>query len=283
MITVRLSGGMGNQMFQYACGRALSLKYNTDLQLDTAYLLDRRPRKNFTFRDYDLDVFNITADVMSFKKASWKLLFEKGISKLLKPRGVEKGFAFDPAVLRLGPNVLLQGYWQSPHYFSEISDTVREDFSLKGSLSQESKMLLEEIKNTKSVCVHVRRGDYVRNVYHDIGLEKAYYDRGLRFISDKKGIGKVYIFSDDLEWCKEHLKFPFETMYVGQEYAGKKGEGHLILMSNCKHFIIPNSTFSWWAAWLCTNPEKIVIAPKQWFADDTIDSADLIPEEWVRI
>lgn len=283
MITVRLSGGMGNQMFQYATGRALAVKYDVPLRLDTTYLLDRTPRSNFTFREYDLDVFCVQAEVISSQKSSWQLKVEKIKNKLLRPRGVEKSFSFDPTVLSWGPEVTLQGYWQSPKYFSEIEDVIRADFTLNHPLPENTKTLLAEIQSTASVAIHVRRGDYVGHAFHDIDLGQSYYDAGLRHITSKHAIEKIYAFSDDIEWCKTNLHFDIVTTFVGPEYAGQKGEEHLMLMSACRHFIIANSTFSWWGAWLCTNSEKIVVAPRQWFKDTSIDTDDLIPSEWLRL
>lgn len=283
MITVRLSGGMGNQMFQYAAGRALAVKNNTTVELDTTYLENPSPRKNFTARDYSLDVFTIEATLISHNKTPLQIFFHKIKNKFFPAKGVERSFQFDPKVLSLGPNAFLEGYWQSPRYFSSISDTIKNDFTLKHSLSEASRALMAEIRNTVSVAVHVRRGDYVGHSYHDVGITQTYYDQGLQYIADTQAIDKVYVFSDDIAWCKEHLQFPFETIYVGEEHAGIKGEGHMMLMSACKHFVIPNSTFSWWAAWLSGYEAKIVIAPKEWFTDKSINTNDLIPEEWVRM
>jgi hypothetical protein len=283
MITVRLAGGMGNQMFQYAVGRSLALKYNTSLLLDTTYLLDRTPRPNFTFRDYDLDVFCIQAKTASCFLSPIALYIDKIKNRIWKAKGVEKGFAFDKSILSLGPNVYLQGYWQSEKYFSEIKDTIRKDFSLASPLSQQSQTLLEEITQTMSVCIHVRRGDYVNNTFHDVGLGKSYYDKGLEYIAGKQAIEKIYVFSDDIGWCKNNLQFPFTTTFVGEEYAGTKGEGHIALMNACKHFIIPNSSFGWWGAWLSTYEQKIVVAPQRWFTDNTVNTNDITPPEWVRM
>ena len=96
-------------------------------------------------------------------------------------------------------------------------------------------------------------------------------------------VEKIYVFSDDIEWCRANLSFGIPTMFVGDEYAGEKGEGHMYLMSKCKYFIIANSSFSWWGAWLALFKDKIVICPKQWFGDASIDTSDLIPESWIRI
>jgi hypothetical protein len=287
MITVQLQGGLGNQMFEYACGRALAVKNDTDLVLDIGYLLDRTPRKNFTFRDYALDVFTISAQTVSRKKPYWQMLLTKVKNKILKSKGIEKSFSYDPGVLSFGPSASLIGYWQSPKYFAGYEDVIRKDFALKEPLPAHSQQLLEEIKHTNSVAVHVRRGDFVDNPYHDIGLTPDYYSKGLAYIMEQYTIEKVYVFSDDIDWCKKNLHFSigpaYGMVFVEKGHEGKHGEGNMILMSNCQHFIIPNSSFSWWAAWLGVHPDKTVIAPKRWFADSTIDTSDLIPKEWVRI
>lgn len=294
MIITRLKGGMGNQMFQYAIGRALSIKYNTSLGLDLAYLLDRttRPKRyRITFRNYDLDIFNVKAEIVpqsdiSFanKKFSGNigLCFDFFRRKILKLPGVDKGFNFDKTVLSLGNSVYLDGWWQSPKYFSDIEDIIRNDFTLKKPLPINIQNLLDTVKKENSLCVHIRRGDFVGNSYHDI-IGDNYYKEGVDLISKKTKIDKIYVFSDDIKWCRENMKFEFPTMFVDNEYSGKKAEGHLILMSACRYFIIPNSTFAWWGAWLSDNKDKIVIAPKLWFKDENINTDDLIPKQWIRI
>ncbi len=297
MIITRLSGGMGNQMFQYATGRALAIKYNVPLKVDTTFLLQRVSfphflRPHFVFRNYDLDVFMIDATIATPRDMRWwqrpilsgKLMV--GIDAILRKfpflRGWEKTYTFDPAVASLGPDAYLAGFWQSPKYFNDIRETLLRDFQLVQPVAAPTEALKHEIAGAQSVCVHVRRADIAAKDFHGaIGTE--YYDTAIATLSHKVSIEKIYVFSDDIEWCKQHINFSFETMFVGQEYAGQKGEEHMELMRHCRHFIIPNSTFSWWAAWLATAPEKIVIAPKRWFNSDTISSADLIPAEWIRL
>ena len=291
MIIAKLKGGMGNQMFQYALGRALSVKNKTYLDLDLTFLLNRTPRPNFTFRNYDLDVFNIQAEIVSSDsvpfihrlfKGKFGILFDFIKRKFLKPVGVEKSFSFDDSILNLKGDVYLDGFWQSYKYFENIRDIIKKDFTLKNELPVKVKNLMEVIEKENSVCVHVRRGDYVGNkVYETIG--KDYYDNGLDLINKKVKIDKLYVFSDDIKWCEENMKFKYPVMFVVEEYSGQKAEGHLMLMKSCKSFIIPNSSFSWWAAWLSEYKDKIIIAPKQWFNDDRINNDDLIPEEWIRI
>jgi hypothetical protein len=284
---------MGNQMFQYALGRALSMKNNVPLGFDLTYLLDRTPIPNFTYRDYNLDVFNIEANIVS--KQDIPFLYRKyslGIfmryidyirRKLIHTKGKEKKDChFDFTMLDLGPDAYLEGWWQSYKYFESISDIIRQDFTLKDKLPLHIENLREVIKKENSLCIHVRRGDYVGNSHHEI-VGKDYYDRGIEKIKSLTKIDKIYVFSDDVKWCKDNMKFEFPTMFVGDEYSGVKAEGHMTLMSSCHNFIIPNSSFAWWSAWLSTYKDKIVIVPKQWFVDASINSDDLIPKEWIRI
>ncbi len=128
----------------------------------------------------------------------------------------------------------------------------------------------------------MRRTDISAKSFHG-KVRIEYYNAALHYLSTKLSIAKIYIFSDDIEWCKQNIHFPIDTMYVDNDFAGEKNEYHFILMNSCKHFIIPNSTYSWWAAWLAINPSKIVIAPKNWFSNGRIDTSDLIPEAWIRI
>lgn len=292
MIITRLQGGMGNQMFQYAFGRALAVKNNTTLGLDLEYLLDRTPRKGFTFRNYDLDLFSIQAEMVqqatvpmfyrSFGSGTMGLLLNKVRDTLLLAPGKEKGFSLDEKKLMLGDETYLYGYWQSYKYFESIADTIRKDFTIRMPLPDHIQELKKEIESKNSVCIHVRRGDYVGNSVHEV-VGRSYYDMALVKLKERTPIEHVYVFSDDIQWCKDALSFSFPTTYVGQEYAGERAIGHFALMRACTHFIIPNSSFSWWAAWLGTSLSKVVIAPKQWFADGTIDTTDLIPQSWIRL
>ncbi|MCF7834032.1 MAG: alpha-1,2-fucosyltransferase [Candidatus Pacebacteria bacterium] len=273
MIKIYLKGGMGNQMFQYALGRVLSMKNKVPLVLDTSfYDLDLKPK-----REYDLDVFNLFSDLKIEKKLNIFKRFLFGMSgKVIK----EKFFHFDSEIFKIGDNAILEGYWQSPKYFEGYEDIIKKDFSFKKDFSLEIQNLAKEIKDKKSLCVHVRRGDFVGNTFHDV-LDKDFYKKAFDILKEKVKIDKVYIFSDDIDWCRNNMNFPIPTVFVGNEYSGEKGEGNLFLMSLCKYFIIPNSTFSWWGAWL--SGSSMVVCPKKWFADESINTNDLIPEKWIRI
>lgn len=281
MIIVRLKGGLGNQMFQYALGRALSIKNNITLGLDTGFFnLNLNPK-----RQYDLEVFNIAGKVLEQKEIPFLYRFchkSKILDKITRCGFKEKSFDFDPQIFSLGSNLYIDGYWQSPKYLEGFEDEIRKNFTLKNTPIPKIQDLAREIENANSLCIHVRRGDYVENKNHEI-VDNEYYIKGIEYIKNHAPIDKIYVFSDDIEWCKNNLKFEIPTMFVNSGYAGEKGEGHMFLMSKCKNFIIANSSFSWWATWLSNNKEKIVICPKQWFPDAKIDTSDLIPKEWIRI
>jgi hypothetical protein len=296
MIIVKLQGGLGNQMFQYALGRSLSIKLNLPLKLDLSFLLDRTPNENYVFRNYELDVFNVNVKFASAREKNRylcpynkhpKLAFWKIQRKIMGYSFYgEKDFSFDSEVLNLTGNVYLDGFWQTPKYFDGIKNTLLKDFSLKQQISGDFNLLVSEILNSNSVCIHVRRGDYVSlpnaNRYHGVkGVD--YFSAAISYIASIEKELKIYVFSDDTPWCIENLKFDFPTTYVEHEFSGKRPVEYLKLMSLCRHFIISNSTFAWWAAWLNQNPHKIVIVPEKWFNDTTIATSDLIPNGWIRI
>lgn len=296
MIVVKLMGGTGNQMFQWALGRSLSLKLNVPLKLDLTFLLDRTPRENFTFRDYELDIFKLEADfagpkdVARFISPSNSIAMKLGtkIKRALSGFQViqEPHFHFNPDILNSSDNIYLDGYWQSPKYFAAIEEQIRKDFSFREPMPELSMQMADELKKQTSVCVHVRRGDFVTNpevnsFHGTVGLK--YIRMGLDKIAKSVSDFKVFIFSDDLPWCRENLKFDYPYQFVAEEYKGPRFAAYMELMSMCDHFVIPNSTFVWWAAWLARNPNKIVITPKTWFAGADFDTGDLIPEGWHRI
>ncbi|OGI65818.1 hypothetical protein A3A95_01330 [Candidatus Nomurabacteria bacterium RIFCSPLOWO2_01_FULL_39_18] len=274
MIIVRLKGGIGNQMFQYALGRVLALKNNTGLELDTSFL--NLNLTTVTKRNFSLDVFNIEAKII--ESSYLVMLFRR----IFQRKGREKTFNFDKKILSIGSDVSLDGYWHSPKYFAGFEDVIRKDFTPKNPPVQNIQNLMDEIRNQNSLCIHVRREDYVGNKYYEV-INSEYYERGIEYISSKTALEKIYVFSDDIDWCRGNLSFKLPTMFVGDEYAGLKNEGHMYLMSKCRNFIIANSSFSWWGAWLSSYKDKIVVCPKQWFGDASRDTSDLIPEDWIPL
>jgi hypothetical protein len=297
MVMVFLRGGLGNQMFQYALGLELAKKNNTELLLDTAHLRDRIPRKNFTYRNYDLDIFTLDAKFTGISKAAnavpvpglWLGLdvAATALGELVGMHKVvrEKDYQFDPSALSARGNIFLYGRWQSEKYFIEAESDVRAAFRFRHALEGEAASLAAFIKEKNSASLHVRRGDYVsfKNVQNLMGdTNMAYYNKAAAYVAERVKDVHFFVFSDDIEWCKKNIALDIPVTYVSAASEGPKASFHLELMSLCKHNIITNSTFSWWAAWLNANKEKMVIAPKHWLADPSIKE-DIVPESWIRI
>jgi hypothetical protein len=288
MIITKLSGGLGNQMFQYAAGRAVAYRNNTVLKMDLSFY---KNQSGITPRQYEMSPFNIPENFSSdqdketIKGRSLPVLVEKTFRKLsinlYKPGYIqEKSHDFDSTILNLPDNVYLDGYWQSDQYFSDIADIIKSEFTLKKNYLVPD--LLERINNRHSVSVHIRRGDYISdsntNKYHGV-CSGDYYQQAISYIARQFPDLLLFIFSDDLEWCRQNLKIDQPKVFI----EGNKNYEDLILMSHCQHNIIANSSFSWWGAWLNSNPHKIVITPGQWFADKNVGSTGLIPESWIKI
>jgi hypothetical protein len=184
----------------------------------------------------------------------------------------------------LSDNTYLSGYWQSEKYFRNIKEHLVEELSLFNLPSVENEKYLIEIFNTNSVSIHIRRGDYINdtsaiNTHGFCGLD--YYVNSISFIESKLSNPTYFVFSDDIDWARHNIKTKKNIFFIDTNFD--KPEEDLRLMLNCKHNIIANSSFSWWAAWLNQNKEKIVITPKKWFADSKKSSIDLIPSEWLKI
>ncbi len=297
MITVKLMGGLGNQMFQYAVARQLAKQHNTDVQLDLTALLDRRPRSDYVFRNYDLSIFKISENfpipflLTKFIGCSQSTPLIYRLSKYNKKNKyifTEKHFNYHPEINQLPDNSYLSGYWQSYKYFLNIKDIIKKEFTFKNPLSPLAFELSKKILNTKAVCINIRRGDFVNlktaNAMHGV-LPFEYYNNAMNLITEKIKNPHFFIFSDDIKWCTENIKSQHPLTIVNHDYAGEKFKDYLQLMILCKHFIIPNSTFAWWAAWLNTYKEKIIIAPKNWFQDKKLNAEtfDLMPEHWIKI
>lgn len=294
MIIVKLIGGLGNQLFQYAVGKAVSLRHGTEFRMDIS---GYKHQSGITPRAYALDTFNIDEcfasvdEIGKFKNTPRLKIashFEKMLAKFLGIKTgnyfIEPRFCFNPEIFDLGADAYMDGYWQTEKYFRDIESVIRREFILKDKFGIENKEITKEIRNSHSVSLHIRRGDYVANVstkkvHGTCTLE--YYAEAIRHIAEKTEHPVFYIFSDDIVWVRENLVIDYPTVYVSDGIL--KDYEELILMSYCKHNIIANSSFSWWGAWLNGNPEKIVVVPRQWFADASIDTSDIIPDTWIKL
>ncbi|MRG47953.1 alpha-1,2-fucosyltransferase [Chitinophaga sp. SYP-B3965] len=295
MIIVKLMGGLGNQMFQYALGKALSLQHQTTLKLDLNWLHDHAAKREagFVHRNFDLDIFRIqvpVADPEEVKRVRNQWIPVKRADRLVKTLlGIpqtnirERCFHYAPSVLKAGPDAYLDGFWQSEKYFRKYAPIIRADFSFQHPLGATAVPLMERILQSEAVCVNVRRKEYVNNPYHG-AMDVDYYMRAEKWIRQKVKDPHLYIFSDDIAWCEANLHFQSPATFVPLMYAGEKYRDIFRMMIACKHYIIPNSSFGWWAAWLCNHKGKQVVAPLQWFARlGPKDTQDLLPEGWMRL
>jgi Glycosyl transferase family 11 len=252
---VRLTGGLCNQMFMYAFGRSMSLRRQEPVQFHWM-------RSTW---DYALDKYNVKVDLVEFEYPTY-------VSKVY----TEAGYNFDPRVFEMPSDTYLFGYWQSVKYFKEYQEIIEQDLTLKEPVRPEVEEIAKKLREENSVFVHFRRGDYTNpgtREYHG-NLDMAYYRAAHSYVSERTGNPKFYAFSDDPEWVRQNVSHPL--------IGGLNQHEDLYLMKNCKHGIMANSTFGWWANWFGDYPGRICVAPDRWFAKD-IDCKDLIPDRWVKI
>lgn len=290
MIAVKLWGGIGNQLFQYAFG---------------LYLSEKRNEKAFFFSDNKgsddklaIECFKVDLDLLDKKvhkqlgySFTYSFLYRiqrKSIqqfpflnSKIL----VEDKLYYLPIISK--EKIIFDGYWQSYKYLEPIEKNVRDKLNFKDK-DIRNLSLYTQICSTNSVSIHIRKGDYLMGsntkVFENCSLD--YYVEAMQLIKEKTSLAVFYVFSNDIEWTKSNLKAPkgIELQFVDNSETNNPACADLFLMSNCKHHIIANSTFSWWGAWLNPSKEKIVIAPKKWYVGKRNDvTVDLIPPTWIRI
>jgi hypothetical protein len=295
MIIVKLQGGLGNQMFQYALGYSLSKLYNTAVKFDLqnyqyGFSRDHNIGKNVLQRAYQLDHFTTYVEIASaesidnfFKKRPFIPYFKRGIrsTRYIEEPLIKK----KPLNIKFASNCYVNGYWQSEKYFLNFSTVIREQFQLKKILDADNLKMLYLIQSVNAVSIHVRRGDYVNNVntnnFHGI-CSLDYYVKAIEYFRSAIVEPHFFIFSDDIEWSVNNLKLgssPATIVNINNEANGFKD---MWLMRSCKHHIIANSSFSWWAAWLNPVPEKIVIAPRKWFNNPEHDTSDMLPANWIK-
>lgn len=283
-VYVRIYGGLGNQMFQYACARALALRTGSDVVLDTRDFVAGPGQRPGLHHLNIADAKVPERDLPPTKKQHLRYLLWRGLR--LPPRIVRQhGSAFDPKIIGLPSNVWLHGYWQSERFFADFKEDIRRELSVKTPPDEANARVFDEIMITPSASLHIRRGDYVSDpkahaVHGTCSLD--YYEKAAGLIARKMGQEPVfYVFSDEPDWAAANLRLPYKMRIVSQN--GSRNYEDLRLMSACRHHIVANSSFSWWGAWLNPSPEKLVIAPARWFADPAAIDADVVPDDWVRL
>lgn len=293
MIYVRLRGRAGNQLFIYAMARNLNITTGQPVTICTR--LDNTKDTKFKI---DLDEFKISEQIFFdeafkfpwyanndcliiklFRKIAPNITF-----KLLSKLNVFLwlGETYKEININCNKNAFLDGYWQSDKYFKNNYELiVKKEMIMKKNISSSNIALLNEIKRTESVCITIRRGDYfsnnnIKKMYYI--CDENYFSNAIKRMVELKPNAQFIVFSDDIEWVKKEIAFPNGTLYEsGKDTIAEK----LFLMSNCKNFIISNSSFSWWAQEMCDNNDKIVISPSIWYKDKRI--CDIFQENWIKI
>lgn len=281
-------GGLGNQMFQYAAGKALAHKLHATLKLDISQYQNEKLRK------YALDCFELKAefatgnDLKKFFSYKQKPFWYKNLLRfIILEENPVPSFITDYFTVK--GNIFLNGYWQSEKYFLQITPIIKDEFNFRIKVMNSYK---RKIMQTNSVAIHIRRGDYISNKitkeFHGI-CSNEYYANSIEYIHYKIKSPFFFIFSDDLDWCRKK----FVDILKSNDYLFVESTTDIIdlqLMSLCKHNIIANSSFSWWASWLNNNRDKIVIAPQIWINPDSywakkwkLSTDFIIPDTWIKI
>lgn len=275
MIISEILGGLGNQMFQYAAGLALAERSGVPLRLD------RTPFDWYALWSYSLPDLAISSATASHYDrlavaAEGSLIQEEG------PR-YDKRFDYPHAV------AYLKGYWQSERYFAHLRPRLRSEFRPLAPFTVQDVEVATAMSSSVAISMHVRRGDYVSNAqaaaFHGVmGVE--YYKVGIAAILDRLPEAErrsvhFFIFSDDPDWCAQTYAF-LEPKTIVRHNPPSRGAMDIHLMSLARHHIIANSSFSWWGAWLCGNPEQVVVAPRHWFAAEQMSEHDIVPDRWLR-
>ncbi len=296
VIIVNLKGGLGNQMFQYALGYILSKTKNVPLYFDLRLMEEEKinPSPRNVPRDFDLDVFGIKKKIVSKKDLIKTIQFSnnyrlrKYISIFLDKLNLfifyEKKRVFNNRIFNNNfNNIYLDGLWQSEKYFKDFRDDILSLYNFNKIKNKEKNIsFLKKIDFSKSICLNVRRTDFINNPEHNVVNINYYKNAVSNFINILGNNPEIYVFSDDLEWCKKNLKFN-NINFVEHEYAGHKFYDYLYLMSSFKNFIIPNSSFGWWACWLSKYKDKIIMTPERWSGLIDESLIDIVPPEWQRI
>lgn len=292
MIIVQLMGGLGNQLFQYAIARRLAFETGQPFKLDlTGYDTDH-------LRAYSLAPFNVRHDVATLEEIGRvKPLTPDPAGRLSPARFLRTlkysrtwirertPYVYDRRVLRARGDVYLEGYWANEKYFKNIETVIREEFTVTAEPTGDDLAAARAIQRVAAVGLHVRRGDYaqdsVTRSFHGLASVDYYREAVARLTATVRD-PHFFVFSDDADWVRQHLRLDYPTTYVTHNTADR-GHEDLRLMALCRHHIIANSSFSWWGAWLGRHPEQLVFAPAKWLNRPEIDTSDATPAHWIKV
>jgi hypothetical protein len=294
-IATQMLGGLGNQLFQYAAGRALAERLGGRLILDCTAI--SRAERAFALSCYPIDA-EIVCDAFG-KPHSRRLRLPGSLGRRLSDAfhdyvpttyrikghrfnvfGEKRSFTYDSIFEILAGSIYLTGYWQSYRYFERVRDLIRGEIRPAWPLSAANRIWLARIEASNAVCLHVRRGDYLHHNGLPLVCARPYYDNALEHMRRFVQKPQVFVFSDDIPWCRDAFRGP-DIAFVDTNGPDRAADD-LRLMAACRHHIIANSSLSWWGAWLAHHPEQIVIAPQPWLPGADTDR-DLLPQRWIRL
>lgn len=295
MVTVRLMGGLGNQLFQYAAARALAERHKTELRFDLSYL--GKPSVG-TLRHYELHHFQHQGrpldrvEYLHYGSLARSPIFERAVARVLRVVNPvelyqEPTIEYDSSFQTLSnKKTVLSGRFQSPFYFDCIRNSLIQELQPSQLVSQACSHLMRHVAETISVGIHVRRTDYVNSdAYQNVisALPLEYYERAIHFVNSSLPSARIYIVSDDIAWCQKQDVFRDAAMFIDMSESRFPHIEEFQILRHCRSFIISNSTFAWWAAWLSESASKLVVAPRVWSHAPEFQSASRLPSDWVQI
>jgi len=294
MVYIQIWGGLGNQMFQFAAAKAVSISGKTKVGICLDKINQHPTNSDFTKRTFELDKVFVLKNFVFVNSSDYnyilhpgKSIFRKILNRLKRTSYFfEKGLSYDNSIKKLSAEAYIEGYFQSENYFDSCMEEILSDFRFRQKPSEKTNELLIKIATKTSVAVHIRRGDFIEKkgnlATHGVCSNEYYISAIEQFKNYDNLI--VVIVSDDPGWVYKNMNFGCDTVYVNWN-ADEDSWQDMYIISKCNHAIIANSSFSWWGAMLNRNPEKKIIAPARWYADEGLQkqTADLIPTSWIKI
>jgi len=291
-ITTQIQGGLGNQLFQYATGKAISLRLKRPLHVDVDWF--RQGHEGVTPRNLLLPYLNLKYEIDKVSSVFKPPKRWQRIAQRILPTNTyvlnDRPYRFNVSVNQFNPfrnqSVYLMGYWQSYRYFESIRNELLEEIKPAKPLSSNYQAYLEDIHNASSAMVHIRRGDYIHlpaaaKIHGFLGLE--YYKKGMDLLLEADAKTKFFVFSDDIDWAKKNLPHQDQICFIESIEEESAPVQELFLMSQCQKHLIANSSLSWWGAWLSTSSSSHTVAPKKWTNDLNRNWEDLLLPQWQRI
>jgi glycosyl transferase family 11 len=286
MIVSHMFGGLGNQLFQFAIGKAMAARLGVEFRMDSRYF-DRPRPDNLCMQHFGHGTAQVHRIGLPAMRQDGLLPYIGATLRGSRFRLYkETTLGYDPATRDLGDGTYLKGYWQSEKYFKDHAKLVRDHLSITTPPTPENSATMLAQDACFPVSLHIRRGDYVTNAKFNAThgtCDLDYYRRAADYLAERSASAPTFFaFSDDPDWVRDNLNLPYKMHFVSHNGVETNYED-VRLMSRCRHHIIANSSFSWWGAWLNPDPDKIVVAPKRWFAAPDMQDHDLVPEDWVQL